>query len=109
MFLRSGLRMLSSVAPAREFDLVVFGASGFAGRLAAEYALRHHGQSLRIALGGRDRSKLEKVRESLGAQVELVVADANSASDMRALADRTECVATTAGPFAKFGSQPGPQ
>ena len=100
--LRRALSAASS--PGRDYDLVLFGATGFAGRLAAEYALRAHG-GLRIALAGRDGGKLEALRESLGAtDVGIVVADASDDGDVARVAASATCVATTAGPFAKFGS-----
>jgi len=86
----------------RDFDVVLFGATGFTGRLVGEYlagaAMR---ESLRWAIAGRSRDKLE----ALGLGVPVVVADALDPAAMRALAERTTVVCTTAGPFARFGSE----
>ena len=89
---------------------MLFGATGFAGQLAAEYAMRAHGASgLRIALGGRSLEKLEAVQKEVAAAStftpKIVVADADDDEDMARLAASTSVVATTAGPFAKFGSK----
>jgi short subunit dehydrogenase-like uncharacterized protein len=86
----------------RELDVIVFGATGFTGRLVAEYlagvAAR---ESLRWAIAGRSRDKLE----ALGLGVPIVVGDALDPVAMRALAQRTAVVCTTAGPFARYGSE----
>ena len=55
-------RRLSTKAK-REYDLVLFGATGYSGRMCADYLLRTH-KGLRVALAGRDRAKLEKVAEA---------------------------------------------
>ena len=88
----------------REFDVVVWGATGFAGRLTAQHLLERYGTSLRWALGGRNRAKLEEVRDALGAEtgvdvsgLPLVVGDATDAACMRALAERTRVACTTVG------------
>ena len=90
----------------RELDVVVFGATGFAGKLTAEYLAQHAPDGLRIGLGGRSQEKLERARASLGSRAAdwpLVVADSSDAASMKALAERTAVVATTVGPFLKYG------
>lgn len=88
----------------RAFDVVLFGASGFTGSLVAEYLARRLGGA-RWAIAGRDRAKLERVRERLGVPVEILIADARDGASLRALADKATAVATTAGPFALHGSE----
>ncbi|KAH8088684.1 oxidoreductase [Aureococcus anophagefferens] len=63
----------------RDYDIVLFGATGFAGRLAAEYALRAH-PSKRIAFAGRDAAKLEALKASLDSDADVIVADAADAA-----------------------------
>lgn len=94
----------------RAHDVVLFGATGFTGALVAEYLARHHGGSgVRIALAGRDRNKLERVRASLraihGAAAEwpILVADAKDEAALADIAARAEVVCTTVGPYAKYG------
>ncbi|MDJ0864987.1 MAG: saccharopine dehydrogenase NADP-binding domain-containing protein [Myxococcota bacterium] len=98
----------------RELDVVVWGATGFTGRLVAEYLLEHYGGSgpLRWALGGRSRSKLEALREDLArdigggaAELELVLGDGDDEASLTALAERTRVVCTTVGPYARYGSK----
>ena len=93
----------------REFDVVVWGATGFTGRLVAEYLLARYGTGeLRWALGGRNERKLERVRHGLGAAaagLPLVLGDGDDEVSLRALAERTRVVCTTVGPYALYGSK----
>jgi short subunit dehydrogenase-like uncharacterized protein len=94
------------MAEDRELDVVVHGASGFVGRLTAEYLAAHAPAQARIGLGGRSESRLAEVRAGLGAGAAdwpLIVADSADASALRALAERTNVVATTVGPYAAYG------
>jgi short subunit dehydrogenase-like uncharacterized protein len=94
------------VNAARELDVVVFGATGFAGKLTAEYLTQHAPDGVRIGLGGRSEEKLERVRSSLGSRAAdwpLVVADSSDPASMKALAERCSVVVTTVGPFLKYG------
>ena len=94
----------------REFDVVVWGATGFTGALVAEYLLRQYGSGgdLRWALAARNENKLEALKASLGgaaADLPVIVADSQNELGMAAMAARTRVVLTTVGPYAKFGSQ----
>ncbi|MUL68373.1 enoyl-ACP reductase [Mycobacterium sp. CBMA 234] len=92
-------------APQREFDIVLYGATGFVGKLTAQY-LAQHGGAARIALAGRSVAKLTAVRDSLGAAAqgwELIEADASSQATLDAMAARTRVVVTTVGPYLKYG------
>ena len=91
---------------ARELDLVVYGATGFVGKLLADYLAQHAPDGVRIALAGRTAAKLETVRSSLGpraADWPVIVANSDDAASLAALAGRTRVVATTVGPYAKYG------
>jgi short subunit dehydrogenase-like uncharacterized protein len=91
----------------RDFDIVLWGATGFTGRLVAEYLVGRYGarNSFRWALGGRNQSKLEAVRQELGApDLPLVLGDGGDPASMEALARRTRVVCTTVGPYARYGS-----
>lgn len=92
--------------PQRDFDLVVFGATGFTGQLVAAYvAATRVRSSIRFALAGRNRDKLDAVAQRLGGQVSILVADALDAQACADVAARTRVVCTTAGPYAKYGSE----
>ncbi|BBY92668.1 enoyl reductase [Mycobacterium gallinarum] len=89
----------------REFDIVLYGATGFVGKLTAEY-LAQAGGDARIALAGRSQDKLLAVRETLGEAAqswELIAADASQPSSLNAMAARTQTVVTTVGPYLKYG------
>lgn len=90
-----------------EFDIVVYGASGFTGRLVAEYlAARYGGGDLKWAIAGRDLDKLASVREAIGAprDLPLVAADAGNPASLRSMAARTASVLSTVGPYQLYGS-----
>lgn len=89
----------------REFDIVVYGATGFAGKLTAEYLARAGGDA-RVALAGRSPDKLLAVRETLGQSAQswpLITADASQPASLNAMAARTQVVVTTVGPYMKYG------
>lgn len=94
----------------REFDVIVWGASGFTGRLVAAYLLGRYGAGgeLRWAMGGRGEAKLQEVRRGLGpaaAEVPLVLADADDQGLLDVMAARTRVVCSTVGPYALYGSK----
>jgi short subunit dehydrogenase-like uncharacterized protein len=89
----------------REFDIVLYGATGFAGKLTAEYLARAGGDA-RIALAGRSQDKLRAVRDTLGEKAQswpLIAADASQPSSLTAMAEQTRVVVTTVGPYLKYG------
>src|SRR3954467_10739228 len=89
----------------REFDIVVYGATGFVGKLTAQY-LASAGGDARVALAGRSQDKLQAVRETLGESAQswsLITADAPQPSTLDAMAARTQVVVTTVGPYNRYG------
>jgi short subunit dehydrogenase-like uncharacterized protein len=91
--------------PEREFDIILYGATGFVGKLTAQY-LAKAGGAARIALAGRSLDKLGAVRDGLPAPATtwpLIVADASSPATLSAMAKRTRVVVTTVGPYTKYG------
>jgi short subunit dehydrogenase-like uncharacterized protein len=92
-------------AAQRELDIVLYGATGFVGKLTAEYLARVGGLA-RIGLAGRSTERLLAVRESLGEAARdwpLIAADAASPSSLNDLAARARVVVTTVGPYTKYG------
>jgi short subunit dehydrogenase-like uncharacterized protein len=88
----------------REFDVVVFGATGFAGRLTAEYLAGHAPAECSWAIAGRSTARLEQLRAELGLpDLPLVAADVADAGSLRALAERTRVLITTVGPYVLYG------
>ncbi len=88
---------------AREFDVVLLGATGFTGRLTAERLAARAPAGLRWAVSGRDRRRLEGLRERLGVDVGVVVADTREQVSLRRLAESARVVATTVGPYLRYG------
>ena len=91
---------------AREYDVVIYGASGFTGRLVAEYMGQSYGGSENWAMAGRNTEKLAAVRDEIGAPADtpLIAADAGDLESLRAMVRRTRCIATTVGPYQLYGS-----
>jgi short subunit dehydrogenase-like uncharacterized protein len=90
----------------REFDIVLFGATGFTGRLVAAALLKAAPASSKLALAGRSPEKLEQIQASLGpdgVRFSRLVADANDGAALAALASRTAVICTTVGPYAQYG------
>ena len=87
----------------REFDVVLYGATGFVGKLTAEHLAAVLPDGVRIALAGRSAAKLESLRASLARDWPVVVADANDAAALASLARRARVVATTVGPYLTYG------
>lgn len=89
----------------REFDVTVYGATGYTGRLVAEYLKDKAG--LKWAMAGRSLAKLEEVRDLIGAAKDtpLVVADASDPASLDAMAKRTKVVLTTVGPYQLYGNE----
>src|SRR3954447_7508084 len=96
------------MAATRELDVVLYGATGFVGKLTAEYLARAAPDDVRIGLAGRSQKKLERVLEELGARAAewpLIVADSEDGLALAELAARTTAVATTVGPYRAYGMQ----
>lgn len=92
----------------RQFDIVVYGATGYTGRLVAEYLAHHYGaraDAPKWAMAGRSAAKLAEVRDLIGAPADtpLVVADSDDAASLKAMAESTRVVITTVGPYQLYG------
>jgi len=93
------------VTATREYDIVLYGATGFVGKLTAQYLARAGGNA-RIALAGRSPDRLLAIRETLGESAQswpVLQADASSPSTLDALAAQTRVVVTTVGPYSRYG------
>ena len=88
----------------KEFSLVVFGASGFTGRLVAEYLAAQYGDNLKWAMAGRNEEKLKSVREEVGAgDVPLIIADSDDEASLKNMVARADVVLTATGPYQLYG------
>ena len=93
----------------RKFDIVVFGASGFTGRLVVDYMRQQYPPSsgLRWAVAGRSREKLASVLAEIGIatnSLPILIANSDDLQSLDAIAADTRVVLTTVGPYAKYGS-----
>jgi len=90
-----------------EFDVIIYGASGYTGRLVAEYMQKQYGAGgdIKWAMAGRSEEKLAAVRDEIGvsSDVPLVVADASDPAQVKAMAERAKCICTTVGPYQLYG------
>ncbi|MEU5045923.1 saccharopine dehydrogenase family protein [Streptomyces griseorubiginosus] len=91
----------------RAYDIVLYGATGFVGKLTAEYLAKYAPEGLRWAIAGRNAEKLAALREQLpgGAEVGVLQADGSDARAVRELARQARVVATTVGPYVIHGEE----
>ncbi|MEP6342755.1 MAG: saccharopine dehydrogenase NADP-binding domain-containing protein [Maricaulaceae bacterium] len=90
----------------RDFDLIIYGASGFTGRLVAEYLQAEYGGSdLKWAMAGRSAKKLAMVRDEMGISndIPIIAADATDADSLAAMAQQAKVIITTVGPYQTYG------
>lgn len=94
--------------PSANYDVVIYGATGFTGRLVAEYmnATYGIGKDVSWAMAGRSLDKLKAVRDELGIpkSVDLIVADASDPASLDAMVGSARCVLTTVGPYQLYGT-----
>ena len=93
----------------REFDVVIFGASGYTGKLVAEYMHDQYGddQSIKYAIAGRNSEKLLELKKELGLNKDIKILEVDS-SDLDSLDKMTssaKCILTTVGPYQLYGSK----
>ena len=98
----------------RKFELVLWGATGFTGKLVAEYLVRHYsakGKPLSWAIAGRNQAKLEALRQSLQQQepsvqdLPILLGDSQDSESLERMAAQAQVVCTTVGPYAKYGAK----
>jgi len=90
----------------REFDVIIYGASGFTGRLVAEYLQAEYtGSGLKWAMAGRNLEKLQTVAGEMGiaGDVAMVSANSDDPASLAAMAARTKSIITTVGPYQLYG------
>ncbi|MBM0744260.1 saccharopine dehydrogenase NADP-binding domain-containing protein [Phormidium sp. CLA17] len=89
----------------RSYDVVLYGASGFVGKQTVQYFANHVSpKSVRWAIAGRNRQKLEAVRDEVDVTMDVLVADSQDQAAIDAIVSQTRVLLTTAGPFALYGN-----
>ena len=95
----------------REFDIILWGATGFTGRLVAEYFLKEYGlkKSLNWGIAGRSRKKLENLRYELKSinkealKIPILIGDSHQLKSLSKIVKQTNVICTTVGPFMEYG------
>jgi len=88
-----------------KFDVVIFGATGFTGRLAALYITKQYGSKVTWAIAGRSQSKLDAIKAECQGLPEVIVADSSDDVALGNMVSQTKVVCTFAGPFSRYGSR----
>ena len=91
----------------REFDILIYGATGFTGKLVAEYVVEQYGKNIKWGMAGRSKNKLEAVRDAIGAPADtpLVVCDSDNDAEVAAMVAQTKVLITTVGPYQLYGDK----
>ena len=92
----------------KSVDVVIYGATGFTGKLVVEYMQEKYGKDEGVswAIAGRSEEKLNAVREDLkvGSNVSQLLVDSNDADSIASMVQQTKCVLTTVGPYQLYGA-----
>lgn len=90
----------------KEFDIIIWGATGFTGRLVAEYIFKNYSSGkLNWAIAGRDKKKLINVRDKIADEnIPLIIADSFDEVSLTKMTQRTKVICSTVGPYSKYGS-----
>jgi short subunit dehydrogenase-like uncharacterized protein len=100
---------MSPSSQAKPYDLVVFGASSFVGKLVTKYLLEQHGvkpSNFKWAIAARSREKLEDVKKELKADsLPLIIADASDEKSLKEMLTQTRVCITVVGPYTRYGEQ----
>ena len=93
----------------REFDVVIFGASGYTGKLVAEYMQDQYGDdiSIKYAIAGRNTEKLLEVKKdlNLNEDIKILEVDSNDLDSLDKMTSSAKCILTTVGPYQLYGSK----
>ena len=92
----------------REFDVIVFGASGYTGKLVAEYMGKEYGndESISWAIAGRNKDKLSSVKKdlNLNERISIIEVDSTNKDSLDSMTSSAKCILTTVGPYQLYGS-----
>tara|TARA_B100000941_G_scaffold157198_1_gene111537 strand:+ start:928 stop:2115 length:1188 start_codon:yes stop_codon:yes gene_type:complete len=87
-----------------DIDIIIYGATGFTGKLCVKY-FKSLDSSVKWAIAGRDKAKLQKVGEDNSVEVEILIADSDNEAQLDLLTSRAKVILSTTGPFHKYGSK----
>ena len=93
----------------KEFDVIIFGASGYTGKLVAEYMHKEYAKenSIKYAIAGRNKEKLSLVKEDLNLDdnVSILEVDSSDMDSLNRMTQSSKCILTTVGPYQLYGSK----
>ena len=89
----------------RDFQITVWGATGFTGQIVTEYLHKNYGNEIRWAIAGRSIEKLQSVKNKLqlNDSVECLVGDSFDEKSLQTITSRTDVIISTVGPYALYG------
>ena len=85
----------------KKYEIILYGVTGFTGQLCAKYFKENY-PDLNWAIAGRNKDKLEEIKENFALKTDILVADGDNLEALRVLAGQTKVVLSTAGPFARY-------
>ena len=85
----------------KNFDIIVYGATGFTGKLCARY-LSENAKDIKWAIAGRNKKKLEDIKKDLSLDVDIFIAESNDEDALDSITLNTQVVLSTAGPFHRY-------
>jgi len=85
----------------KKYEIILYGGTGFTGQLCAKYFKENY-PDLNWAIAGRNKDKLEEIKENFALKTDILVADGDNLEALRVLAGQTKVVLSTAGPFARY-------
>ena len=85
----------------KKYEIILYGSTGFTGQLCAKYFKENY-PDLNWAIAGRNKDKLEEIKEKFALKTDILVADGDNLEALRVLAGQTKVVLSTAGPFARY-------
>ena len=90
----------------KDFDIIIWGATGFTGRLVAEYIFKNYSsEKLNWAIAGRDKKKLINVRDEIADKnIPIIIADSFDEMSLTKMTQKTKVICSTVGPYSKYGS-----
>jgi len=90
----------------KDFDIIIWGATGFTGRLVAEYIYKNYSsEKLSWAIAGRDKKKLINVRDKIADEnIPIIIADSFDEMSLTKMTQKTKVICSTVGPYSKYGS-----
>ena len=87
----------------KKFDIIIYGATGFTGKLCAKY-LSENTSDISWAIAGRNKEKLEEVKKEFSLDVDIFIAESNDEKALDNITQNTKVVLSTAGPFHRYSS-----